>query len=311
MFAFCSVFFLTALFGYAAAIDCPPEFLTRPCICIHSDTLECENITDISILDGVIERTGSFRFNEFKLIDSKIDFIPSTYLQRKLFVKISIQNSQLTSLFDKVSDVSNNVKFLRVQNVSFSNGFPWEQLKTLKKLQHLVAVHVNIPSVGRNFKNNVSKYLKQFNLFGTNTTEIEDGAFSDLKYLVNLKIQNCELEVLKRSYFPRPANIRVIFINGNKLTTLPDDIFEDMPNLKMIELNRNKLSTISEAVFEKIHQKLVYVRLEDNPLNCDCSLRWILTLTSQINVFGTCAVPESLNGKPLQKLEANDFGSCS
>ncbi|CAL1267427.1 unnamed protein product [Larinioides sclopetarius] len=314
MLAYTAIVLIATLFGYVSARGCPAEHLTRPCKCTigtFGETLQCENITDRSIFDGVMRRTRGILFKEFKLSNSQIDLIPSEYLQQKRFMRISIKDSELTAFSDETSSASNSVQSLTFVNVTFSSGFPWRQLKIFPNLQDLTVVRVNISSLGQNFKNNISKKLKQVSFDGTNTTDIDESIFSEYSRLEVVGIENIGLKMLKRSYFPSPAKIKIALFNGNEFRTLPEDVIESMPKLRIIELNRNKLTEISRTVFQKVPQELMEVRLEDNPLNCNCNMYGILALTSRTNVVGTCTKPNGLNGKKLKDLVEKDFESCN
>lgn len=44
-----------------------------------------------------------------------------------------------------------------------------------------------------------------------------------------------------------PLNVRVLDLNGQKLTTLPEEIGQ-LKNLQVLELNNNQLTTLSEEI---------------------------------------------------------------
>lgn len=78
-------------------------------------------------------------------------------------------------------------------------------------------------------------------------------------------------------------------------------------------MNNNHLTTIPEGVFEKMTY-LKNVRLDVNPLHCDCSLKWLYTFTKSkrvpVLISAACQTPTQFYGKAFKALKATDF-KCS
>ncbi|KAF8766948.1 Peroxidasin like protein [Argiope bruennichi] len=302
---------LTGLLSIVTAI-CPPEILTRPCTCsnIDGNFLRCENITETNVLNGVFRRTTGIFFNHLQLVKVSIESIPARSLLDKQIKTIGIVDSNLTKLFDKTPPPSNILRAINLMNVKIQDSIQWNQFKSLKSLILFLAIGVEIPVLDNTFKNNVNKNLTYFALSNTSTVHIVDGVLSELTNLEDVKIQKNPLATYKRNYFSRPSNIIVLDLDGNQIETLPADAFSQMPRLQALSLKNNKISTIPDGVFSQINHKLSYLELEDNPLNCDCGFKWIISNKPKYSLTGNCATPENLKGKTIKDLESADLTSC-
>ncbi|GIY51579.1 LRRCT domain-containing protein [Caerostris extrusa] len=299
---------IIALFEYSVAGSCPPELATRPCKCKVEDNvvvLICANITDETVLEGVGRRTAGAIFDTFILRNSRIKSIPVSFSHHNL-TTLQIEDSSLESLFDLSLCASNAITTISLLNVNFEGGFKWNEVKPSKKLRSLVIVRVTISGLDYDFKNDVSKDLEYLLLNETKIEKIDDDIFREFTKLVVVKINYSGLKTLKRSYFPSPCEISVLELNGNQIAILPDDIIEYMPHLKAFEVSNNEISEIPQTMFSILKHPLISIKIEGNPLNCGCNLRWILSI-EKLNVYGNCETPARLKGKPLQNLTTADF----
>lgn len=78
-------------------------------------------------------------------------------------------------------------------------------------------------------------------------------------------------------------------------------------------LSENHLTTIPQGVLDKMTY-LKVVRLDANPLHCDCSLKWLFTFIKAkrvpVQFAAVCQTPSHLYGKAFGSLQATDF-KCS
>ena len=222
---------------------------------------------------------------------------------------------------------------LRENNISV---VPTEIFKGLENIRKITLEHNKIKRI-TNGSFNSSERLEVVHLEGNKIETIEEGAFSNDSTLREIYLQNNNL-----TYFPivvfRLRNVSKIDLSFNALT------FQDLVNLvgslreeldtanfsfedtqpKLLNLSNNKFTTLDiEGLSENSKQKIsrfleIYeVKLEGNPLTCDCS---ILAIKRKIEFFSKnspglktrfktwkCAWPKELKDKTILEINANDI----
>ena len=79
-------------------------------------------------------------------------------------------------------------------------------------------------------------------------------------------VDNPGLTTLKRGEFFELERLERLYLSNNGLTTLPEDVFDDIKNtLQRLRLNGNDLTTLPEGVFDGLG-RLTELRLDDNDL---------------------------------------------
>lgn len=199
---------------YASCHQCPPAISIRPCKCTDEDglTLQCWNLTNKATLGGVSRRTGNIHFKKLYIFQSKIP-LPTPFLLKKQIKSLDIVESNFTSAFLNVihHPSPNTVEAVHLYNDRFSDGISWRQFMALKRLRFLLAYKVGVRHLEYSLRLYVSKSLERLHLWRTGTCYLDDEVFVGFEELIDIRIQECQLKELKRSYFPRPAKIQVLF----------------------------------------------------------------------------------------------------
>ncbi|GIY51574.1 uncharacterized protein CEXT_347331 [Caerostris extrusa] len=257
--------------------ECPPEQLISPCICTDMPftLVECANMTDMQTLVTVFNKSADRRFESFALHDSTILYLPASAISAKKFEQILLVNVRMSGMFDRQPDPSNNVIMLMVMNATFLRGIGWENFRNLKKLQTFSCTNTEIKSLGKSFVDN-----------------------------------NADVKSLQRSLFARRSMLDTMNFMDNQIESLPDDLFSEMPHIKYINLSGNKFTTITETVFGRIYNDLQELRMEENPIVCDCSIRWYLS-RYRYTLKGSCGGPADRKGRQFRDLQPKDFSYCT
>lgn len=199
---------------YASGHQCPPAISVRPCKCTNEDglTLQCWNLTKKATLEGISRRTGNIHFQKLYIFESKLP-LPTSFLLKKQIRSVDLVESNFTSTFLKVirHSTPNSVEAIHLYNDRFSEDLSWRQFNGLRRLRFLLAFKVDIRHLEYTFRLYVSKTLERLHLWKTGTCYLDDEVFGTFEELIDIRIQECQLKDLKRSYFPRPAKIQVLF----------------------------------------------------------------------------------------------------
>lgn len=303
---------VVALFFRTLTAECPPANLIKPCNCVDMPftLVECGGITDMQTLVSVFQRTADRKFHSFALHNSSVQFLPAAAISAKRFEQILLVNVTLTAMFDQRPDPSNNVSMITVMGSRFMRGIGWENFGNLKKL-HTISIHgTEVKSLGKSFVDNVSPTVRRFHLYDSRVRKVQYNAFSHMRDLYDIQVQHAEIKSLRRSLFPNPSKIETFNFPDNQIDSLPDDLFTEMPKLNYIDLSGNKISTLTQAVFGNVYNKLEKLIMENNPVVCDCSLRWYMSRYKG-TLVGNCAGPEDRKGRSFHDLTPKDFSYCT
>ena len=114
--------------------------------------------------------------------------------------------------------------------------------------------------------------LVDLNLGFNSLTALPEGVFDGLSALQALGLHENSLMELPRGLFvelsgtPRqPARLDSLWLQGNRLRTLPEDVFRGLGNLRALLLNRNSLVALPEGVFRGLSHLQVLL-LSDNSI---------------------------------------------
>lgn len=164
----------------------------------------------------------------------------------------------------------------------------------LKELDQLQLSHNDLTSISRlDFQDLQS--LSVIDLSYNDITTIHPKAFANNKQLtiINLKENQILFSDSNVRQFMHLYNLRILNLSGNNLTRIPSDLVE-MKNGKLEELDLS-FNNISMVTFSEIRQNSINlsstneifrvnetrIYLNDNPLNCDCSMFEFLSGTHQ------------------------------
>ena len=154
--------------------------------------------------------------------------------------------------------------------------------------------------------------------FGHYLKEVDDRAFIGTPDLKLLHLNDNSLQYLPVRSYRVISKLEELDLSTNNLRFLPSDAFEGMSSLQTLFLNSANLSFIQNGSISGL-AALKTLHLYDNPLFCDCNLRWLPEWLNGTAKFGVklespskikCSYPARLNGSVLLQQKGNDF-KCS
>lgn len=298
-----------------AALGCPQVIAINPCTCnqdmFFQSSLSCsEDIQSVNQLKQIFSNCSGRLFQEVKIENASLENIPAEIFETSEIKSLFLTSSSLTQLFERAPKIQYRVHVLTLTALEIQNGLDFKYFSEIPFLDMLTLSEINIPLIGKDFYDYVSPELTFLSFEKSGTQSVSSGAFSRLTKLSSLTIADAEITSLSRNILPYPSQVENIFLNYNKLTNLPDDIFSGMPSLKVVSLVGNNFSTFEQATFVPAWGTLEYIGLDANLIHCDCAVRW-MTLEDDTNkVRGTCSSPAALFGRDLKNLKEEDFDYC-
>ncbi|XP_071792808.1 slit homolog 2 protein-like isoform X2 [Asterias amurensis] len=130
------------------------------------------------------------------------------------------------------------------------------------------------------------------------------------KSLHTLDLSTNLITMLPDNAFANMTKLSTLILSYNRIACIPPGTFSGLSSLRILSLQGNDLSTIPDGVFNDLHS-LSHIALGNNPLYCDCKLRW---LSDWVKADGfkepgiaKCADPYDLRGKLILTAPSRSF----
>ena len=125
-------------------------------------------------------------------------------------------------------------------------------------------------------------------------SHIDDDAFEGLISLRIIYLDGNNIARLPNVLFHSTAQLETVYLQLNILSYFPDDLFVSTPNLTDLSLYKNEFLTFNLSTFIPIKSSLRAIDISENPLQCSCRDKWIITWLRESNVIqgekATCSL---------------------
>ncbi|XP_054707026.1 leucine-rich repeat neuronal protein 1-like [Uloborus diversus] len=295
-------------------------------------------------------RTLNLSYNDFRTVFNgvfrgihKLRLLAMTHVQIKFIEehvfdglkelrRLHLSHNQLNAIFPEWFRDLGRLEELRLENnhISYVNSGTFSGLVALKRLslsgnrirgisehafdslENLTTLDlednqlVKVPSAS--FK--ATKSIKVLKLGGNSFPQLQTGDFVHLS-LEEAFVENIpELVLVDRGAFWDLPYLKALHLHHNaKLRFIDAHAFIKVPNLRILSLHANNLSAVSREVVRGF-AKPVQVSLYENPLLCDCNVKWIHEManvnSNRVRILKAermlCDRPPSLHRTPLKTL---------
>ncbi|XP_028913175.1 leucine-rich repeat and immunoglobulin-like domain-containing nogo receptor-interacting protein 3 [Ornithorhynchus anatinus] len=143
--------------------------------------------------------------------------------------------------------------------------------------------------------------LSSLSVTHTNVSAVPAAALRHLAHLATLNLSHNPIGAVPRGAFRDLLRLRELHLAGARLAVVEPQAFLGLRQMRLLNLSDNLLSTLEEGAFHSVHT-LETLRVDRNPLACDCRLLWVLQRRKTLNFDGqrpACSSPAALRGDAL------------
>lgn len=141
---------------------------------------------------------------------------------------------------------------------------------------------------------------------------LEDDLFIDLLNLSHLFLHGNRLWRLRQNTFRGLGVLDRLLLHQNRIKWVDRQAFHDLRRLTTLYLFNNSLTELSGSSLTLL-PALEYLRLNDNPWECDCKALslwdWLRRFRGSTSTL-MCVSPPELAGKDLKTLKKEELPSC-
>ncbi|XP_005060061.1 PREDICTED: leucine-rich repeat and immunoglobulin-like domain-containing nogo receptor-interacting protein 3 [Ficedula albicollis] len=214
--------------------------------------------------------------------------------------QLTIEKCNLTSISAESLSYLQNLEVLRLRHLSISAL----EDQNFKKLYNLLQLEIdNWPLLEEVSPTSFQGLnLTSLSITYTNITAVPAAALRNLVYLRYLNLSYNPISTVLKGSFKDLIRLQELHIVGALLVSVEPQAFSGLRQIRLLNLSSNFLSTLEESTFHSVNT-LETLRVDRNPLACDCRLLWILQRRKTLNFDGQqpmCSSPPEIQGNALR-----------
>ncbi|XP_026885235.2 leucine-rich repeat and immunoglobulin-like domain-containing nogo receptor-interacting protein 2b [Electrophorus electricus] len=238
------------------------------------------------------------RLRVLELGDNELVFIaPRAFSGLPVLRSLTLQRCNLSAVPGHALTHLHGLTSLRLRELDIADLLPGA-FKGLNRLRHLEVDRwpaleaVPAPAL---------QGLNLSTLFVTHTNLSVAPALSHLSYLTHLNLSYSRLRVLSAGWLRGMERLEVLRVRQAQLVRVEAQALQGASSLRLLDLSSNRLVTLERTALPA-SVPLQNLLIGQNPLVCDCRLRWLLQKTPPLlygDVLPQCSTPAALAGKPF------------
>lgn len=143
--------------------------------------------------------------------------------------------------------------------------------------------------------------LRWLSITNTNITSVPSASFRNMVHLTHLNLSYNPITTLESWAFKDLLRLKELIMVSTGLMTVEPHALGGLRQIRVLNFSSNDLQTLEEGSFHSVNS-LETLRVDGNPLLCDCRLLWILQRRKTLNFDGrvpVCAGPVEVQGVSL------------
>ena len=229
------------------------------------------------------------KLHQLKLSNNNISNIHSgAFKSNQKLILLALSSNPIERV-DNLLQTNLQVQFLdltKCQLTKFPQGMPWT-VKYLKLSENNITRITKAETLPYTF-------LSVIVLEDNNLSYVEKGAFSHMGFLTDVFLIVNNLDVIPG---PFPQSVRSVYLDRNRISSIPMESFQHGTSLTVLSLRSNELTDIQASSFANL-RSLRELHLERNPIK---------TLHNNVFLFVRGLQYMTLNRLNLQAIYSNCF----
>ncbi|XP_030365087.1 leucine-rich repeat and immunoglobulin-like domain-containing nogo receptor-interacting protein 3 [Strigops habroptila] len=265
------------------------------------------NLTLLDISENKLVILLDYMFQDLRNLKSlEVGDNDLVYISQRAFSgllgleQLTIEKCNLTSISAESLSYLQNLEVLRLRHLSISAL----EDQNFKKLYNLLQLEIDnwplLEDISPTSFQGLN--LTSLSITYTNITAVPATALRSLVYLRYLNLSYNPISTVLKGSFKDLIRLQELHIVGALLVSVEPQAFSGLRQIRLLNLSSNFLSTLEESTFHSVNT-LETLRVDRNPLACDCRLLWILQRRKTLNFDGQqpmCSSPPEIQGNALR-----------
>uniref|UniRef100_UPI003BB99F84 leucine-rich repeat and immunoglobulin-like domain-containing nogo receptor-interacting protein 3 n=1 Tax=Pogona vitticeps TaxID=103695 RepID=UPI003BB99F84 len=265
------------------------------------------NLTLLDLSENKIVVLLDYTFQDLRsLTQLEVGDNDLVYIARKAFSglvslpQLTLERCNLTDLSAESLSRLRGLEVLQLRHLGVASVAD-QNFKRLSRLRRLEIDHwpflEEIPADGFQGLNLTSLSVTYANLSG-----VPSAALRTLGHLVYLNLSYNPISTVPRGAFRDLLRLRELHLVGALLVSVEPQAFYGLRQVRLLNLSDNFLPTLEEGAFHSVNT-LETLRVDQNPLVCDCRLLWIVQRRKTLDFDGQppmCSSPPEIQGDALR-----------
>uniref|UniRef100_A0A8C5QGG8 Uncharacterized protein n=1 Tax=Leptobrachium leishanense TaxID=445787 RepID=A0A8C5QGG8_9ANUR len=190
---------------------------------------------------------------------------------------------------------------LPIPQANKENSCP-ESCDCKSSLKHASCESKGLQEIPKGFPNDTILLDLQGNMFNFVSKQV----FSNMKNVVSLHLQNCQIKELKLGALNGMKSLVYLYLSNNRISHISPAVFRDAPRIGYIYLDHNRFSTIPKGIFKflpnlfSFHMQQNSIKsLTNNNMYGAKNLHWIYLTRNNISYIARTAFESIQNLKKL------------
>ncbi|XP_072297416.1 leucine-rich repeat and immunoglobulin-like domain-containing nogo receptor-interacting protein 3 [Eucyclogobius newberryi] len=264
------------------------------------------NLTSLDLSENKMVILLDYTFQDLKSLKHlEVGDNDLVYISHKAFAglvgleELTIARCNLTSIAGQTLSYLRSLVTLRLHHLSISAL----EDQNFRKLSNLRGLEINQwPYL--EFISPLSFQgldLHWLSITHTNITSVPSASFKNLIHLTHLNLSYNPISSLESWAFRDLLRLKELIMVKTGLTTVEHHAMGGLRQIRVLNFSSNHLQTLEESSFHSVNS-LETLRVDGNPLICDCRLLWILQRRKTLNFDGrvpVCTGPVEVQGVSL------------